>query len=69
MKKTLFLILFFIYSYSSFSQEKIVVDIKIRGVKKTKVSEIKKIIEVKNNSVLDSIVLQSDMIYLLESME
>ncbi|MBA6156904.1 outer membrane protein assembly factor [Tenacibaculum sp. S7007] len=64
MKKILLLILLTSYSIFSFSQENIVVAIKIRGVKKTKTSEIKKIIETKENVVLDSLVLKNDIIRL-----
>jgi len=47
-----------------FSQEKDVVSLEIRGVKKTKPSFLNKIIELKQNRVLDSVQLDQDMIRL-----
>lgn len=64
MKKIVLFFIIAIYSITSFSQEQIVVDVKIRGAKKTKVSEIKKIIKTKNNGILDSISLKNDIIRL-----
>lgn len=64
MKKIVLFFIIAIYSITSFSQEQIVVDVKIRGAKKTKVSEIKKIIETKNSVILDSISLKNDIIRL-----
>jgi outer membrane protein assembly factor BamA len=45
----------------SFAQDKLVVDVKIQGAKKTKTSFVKKIIKVRSGSVLDSMALQEDM--------
>ncbi len=64
MKRFLLFFIAFILCVNSFSQEQIVMDVKIRGAKKTKISEIKKIIETKNNVVLDSIILKNDIIRL-----
>ena len=47
-----------------FSQNKEVVSLEIRGLKKTKTSFLNKIIEVKQNRVLDSVQLEQDMIRL-----
>ncbi|MGB0892272.1 MAG: outer membrane protein assembly factor [Flavobacteriaceae bacterium] len=64
MKRVLLFFIALILGVNSFSQEQFVVDVKIRGAKKTKVSEIKKIIETKNNVILDSIILKNDIIRL-----
>lgn len=64
MKKKLIVFFLTIYSFSSFSQQKIVFDVKIRGAKKTKTSEINKIIKIKKGTLLDSIILQKDIIRL-----
>jgi len=48
----------------SFSQEKKVVSVQLRGLKKTKASFIHKIIEVKTEVVLDSLQLDKDIIIL-----
>ena len=63
MKKLFFFLLTF-YTVFSFSQEKIVFDLKIKGAKKTKISVIKKIIETHKNSKLDSTLLENDIIRL-----
>jgi outer membrane protein assembly factor BamA len=47
-----------------FSQENSVVSIEIRGLKKTKISFVNKIIELKVNQVLDSVKLNQDMLRL-----
>jgi len=47
-----------------FSQEKNVISLEIRGLKKTKSSFLNKIIEVKQNNVLDSVQLNQDMVRL-----
>lgn len=64
MKKTLLLLIVVLLNFSSFSQENFIVDVKIRGAKKTKISVIKKIIESKKNTVLDSTLLTTDVIRL-----
>lgn len=48
----------------SFSQEKVVYDVKIKGAKKTKESFIKKILTVKNGQPLDSLQLEKDIVRL-----
>jgi hypothetical protein len=47
-----------------FSQERIIVDVKIKGVKKTKISFIKKLLLSQNASSLDSITLEKDIVLL-----
>lgn len=64
MKKKLFFLILILYGLFSFSQEKIIVDIKVKGATKTKVSEIKKIIETKVNTKIDSVLLLNDMVRL-----
>ena len=64
MKKKLLIPLLIFYSFISFSQKKIILNLEIRGVKKTKISEIQKIIETKKNTVLDSTLLTTDIIRL-----
>lgn len=43
------------------AQDKIVYDIKVKGVKKTRPSFVKKLIETKSGSALDSITLEKDI--------
>ncbi|WP_299155898.1 outer membrane protein assembly factor [uncultured Tenacibaculum sp.] len=64
MKKKLFFLILMLYGFFSFSQEKIIVDVKVKGATKTKVSEIKKIIETKVNTKIDSVLLLNDMVRL-----
>lgn len=64
MKKKLFFLILIFYGLFSFSQEKFIVNIKIKGAAKTKVSEIKKIIETKINTKIDSVLLLNDMVRL-----
>lgn len=66
MKKliTLFVLFFIMTFYSANCQEKTVYDIKMRGAKKTKVDFIKKVLETKNGGVLDSLILDRDIIKL-----
>ncbi len=64
MKKIILFFIVTIYSIASFSQEKIVIDVKIRGTKKTKISEIEKIIKTRKNIVLDSVILKNNIIRL-----
>ena len=47
-----------------FSQTHKIIDVKIKGLKKTKIGLIKKIIETKNNTSLDSVLLNKDMVRL-----
>ncbi|WP_405609250.1 outer membrane protein assembly factor [Polaribacter sp. Asnod1-A03] len=59
--------MFFIFlAFSSllFSQEKTIVDVKIKGLKKTKVSFIKSLILTQKGQVLDSLALEKDIITL-----
>ena len=63
--KSLLLFVFsFIITTSFFSQEKVILDVKIRGAKKTKISFISSLIETKKGNVLDSIQLKKDIILL-----
>ncbi|MCL7753688.1 outer membrane protein assembly factor [Polaribacter sp. Z022] len=62
-KNSLFL-LFFIVSTIIFSQEKVVLDIKIKGAKKIKKAFITKLLETKKESSLDSLSLDRDIILL-----
>ena len=63
--KSLLLFVFsLILTTSLFSQEKVILDVKIRGAKKTKVSFISSLIETKKGNVLDSIQLKKDIILL-----
>ena len=64
MKKKLFFLILMLYGFFSFSQEKIIVDIKVKGTTRTKVLEIKKIIETKVNTKIDSVLLLNDMVRL-----
>lgn len=63
LRNLLYIALLF-FSASSFSQENTILDIRIRGVKETKISFIKNIIESKKGSVLDSSVLKKDIVLL-----
>ncbi|WP_232771599.1 outer membrane protein assembly factor [Tenacibaculum sp. Bg11-29] len=63
-KKFAFLVLTTCFSFYMFSQENIILDLKIKGIKKTKTSLIKKIIETKKNTSLDSILLFEDIVRL-----
>ena len=62
-KNSLFF-LFFIVSTIIFSQEKVVLDIKIKGAKKIKKAFITKLLETKKESSLDSLSLDRDIILL-----
>ncbi|MGB0891845.1 MAG: outer membrane protein assembly factor [Flavobacteriaceae bacterium] len=64
MKRIFLLFFIVLYSFSSFSQKKLILDVKIKGAKKTKISEIHKIIETKKNTVLDSTIIETDIIRL-----
>jgi len=59
-KNLLFIFLLFLFS-SCFAQEKIVLNIKIEGLQKTKIAYLKKLLETKKGSVLDSMQLKEDM--------
>lgn len=59
--RKLLLLFFLLGSLFSFSQEKIIYDIKVKGIKKTKASYIKSILKSKNGKALDSLVLQEDI--------
>ena len=59
-KSYIYIILVFFFA-SSFAQEKTVFDVVFRGVKKTKVSTIKKLLGTKRGRILDSIQLKEDM--------
>jgi outer membrane protein assembly factor BamA len=58
------LVLISCFSFCSFSQENVILIVKIKGVKKTKISLIKKIIESKKNASLDSVLLLEDIVRL-----
>jgi len=61
MKKLFFLLLINCFCKVSFSQEKIVSEVIVEGVKKTKPSFVKQYIQTKVHKVLDSLVLQQDI--------
>jgi outer membrane protein assembly factor BamA len=63
LKNILFIVLWFFFA-SSFSQEKSILDVNIRGLKNTKVSFIKKLLETKKDGVLDSTLLKEDIVLL-----
>ncbi len=63
MKKIITL-LAIVCSCNLFSQNKMIQQLTIKGARKTKVSEIKKIIESKIDTKLDSVILQNDVIRL-----
>ena len=56
-----FVLLFFFTTMMGFSQENLVDDLKIEGTKRTKVSFLKKLIQVHSGAVLDSVALRQDM--------
>ncbi len=58
------LVLISCFSFCSFSQENVILIVKIKGAKKTKISLIKKIIESKKNASLDSVLLLEDIVRL-----
>lgn len=60
MKSFLSLLFFFSLNFG-FSQENLVSDIKVQGIKRIKNSEIKKLSKVKSGDVLDSLLLQKDI--------
>lgn len=64
LKKHIFLFFFLCYSIIFFSQEKVIIDVKIEGSKKTKISFIKSLLSVKKGSNLDSISLNKDIVLL-----
>ncbi|WP_271405709.1 BamA/TamA family outer membrane protein [Tenacibaculum soleae] len=51
-------------NFCSFSQENTILNVKIKGLKKTKIGLIKKILATKNNTSLDSVLLSKDMVRL-----
>ncbi|MDO6743092.1 outer membrane protein assembly factor [Tenacibaculum soleae] len=51
-------------NFCSFSQKNKILDVKIKGLKKTKIGLIKKILATKNNTSLDSVLLSKDMVRL-----
>ena len=63
IKKILFIFLILIGTFS-YAQEAIIFDVKVRGNKKTKANTIKNIIKSKNGKVLDSVLLEKDIIKL-----
>ncbi len=64
MIKKILYILLFLFVTLSYAQDRIVYDIKIKGVKKTRPSFVKKLIKTKNGYVLDSTKLDQDVIKL-----
>lgn len=60
----MFLGVLLVVSISVFAQESMIIDVKIKGQKKTKIAIIYKVIETSKGKVLDSIVLENDMIRL-----
>ena len=59
-----FLISFFLLTQFVFSQNETVSEVLIKGTKKTKISFLKKILQTKEHTKLDSLVLQQDIIQL-----
>ena len=55
---------FLIFSSLVFSQEKVIIDVKIQGAKKIKESFIHKILGTKNGGILDSLSIEKDIILL-----
>jgi hypothetical protein len=64
LKIWIFTFLFLGISFSLFSQERIILDLKIKGARKTKISFLKKFLSTKKDLVLDSIALEKDIIEL-----
>ena len=64
MFKNIFFFLFLSFSSLIFSQEEIIIDIKIQGAKKTDIFFLKQILKTKKGRALDSITLQRDIIRL-----
>ena len=64
MFKNIFFFLFLSFSSLIFSQEEIIIDIKIQGAKKTDTFFLKQILKTKKGRALDSITLQRDIIRL-----
>ena len=64
MRNKIIFILIIGVNFSLFSQENNILDLKIKGLKKTKISFIKKILETKKNTLLDSTLLSKDIIRL-----
>jgi len=62
--KSSFFFIFLLFSSLLFSQKKIIVDVKIKGVKKTKVSFIRNLISTKKGDVLDSLSIEKDIVTL-----
>ncbi len=62
--RILFFLVFVFFSFCSFSQKNKILEIKIKGAKKTKIALIKKIITSKKNTSLDSTSLKNDMVIL-----
>lgn len=62
--KKIFLFLFISFSLQLLSQEKIIVDVKIEGIKKTKDSFIHKLLLTKKGNALDSLTIEKDIILL-----
>ena len=62
--KNSYIIFFLIFSSLVFSQEKVIVDVKIQGAKKIKESFIHKLLLTKKGKVLDSLSIEKDIILL-----
>jgi hypothetical protein len=60
----LLLLFFILLSQLFFSQENIIIDVQIIGAKKTKVSFLKTLLSVEKNTVLDSTIIENDIIFL-----
>ena len=63
LKTVSFLLLFFL-TFASYAQERTITDIHINGLKKTKLNVIKSFINLKPNTVLDSVLIDEDIIRL-----
>ncbi|WP_431166714.1 outer membrane protein assembly factor [Tenacibaculum halocynthiae] len=64
MKKLYTVLIVLLFSFSTFSQEKIVVDIKVKGIKKTKKETVLKLLDTKKGNLLDSLQIEKDIIRL-----
>lgn len=64
MHNKIFYLVFVLFSFNSFSQDYQVLDLKIKGAKKTKIALLKKIITSQKNTPLDSVSLAKDIIRL-----
>lgn len=64
MNRFLLILLFLFVMMMGFAQENLVHDIKFEGAKRTKISFLKKLVQVRSGSELDSVALQEDIVRL-----